>query len=100
MADVFLVVSRLIHSLPRIFTVSGTPRDIELIVASMRAIVVARKLDRPLRVDLLQVLQLLCQLQTGFISIKEFEKAVAATGVAVSEHEIVSSCSLYLHCVA
>ena len=39
-------------------------------------------------------------LQTGFISIKEFEKAVAATGVAVCKHEIVSSCSLYLHCVA
>ena len=89
MADV-LLVARLIHSLPSVFAVSGTPRDVDRIVASLRAVVVARKLDRPLRIHLLHALQFLCRLQTGTVSINQFEAAVAATDLAVCEHHIVS----------
>ena len=89
MADV-LLVARLIHSLPSVFAVCGTPRDVDRIVTSLRAVVVARKLDRPLRIHLLHALQFLCRLQTGTVSINDFEAAVAATDLAVCKHHIVS----------
>ena len=91
MADVTLV-AQLLHSLPSVFAVTGTPHDVERIVASLRAIVVARKLDRQLRVHILHALQLLCKLQTGTISIKQLAIAVASTDLAVCEHQIVSLC--------
>ena len=96
MADV-LLVARLLHSLPSVFAVSGTPRDVDKIVASLRAVVVARKLDRPLRIHLLHALQFLCKLQTGTVSICEFEAAVAATDLAVCEHHIVSVLHVHVH---
>lgn len=89
MADVTLV-AQLLHSLPSVFAVTGTPHDVERIVASLRAIVVARKLDRQLRVHILHALQLLCKLQTGTISIKQLAIAVASTDLAVCEDQIVS----------
>lgn len=89
MADVTLV-AQLLHSLPSVFAVAGTPHDVERIVSSLRAIVVARKLDRQLRVHILHALQLLCKLQTGTISIKQLAIAVASTDLAVCEHQIVS----------
>ena len=90
MADV-LAVARLLQSLPRVFAVYGTPRDVEQIVATLRAVVVARKLERSLRVHLLHAIQLLCKLQTGIISTKQLEHAVAATDLAVCAHHIVST---------
>ena len=93
MADV-LLVARFLHSFPKVFAVSGTPRDVERIVAFLRDVLVARELDRPLRIHLLRALQLLCKLQTGIISIKELEVAVFATDLAVCDHHIVSDIEL------
>ena len=90
MDEVVLLVARFVLSLPKVFAVSGTPRDVERIVASLREVIVARKLERPLRVHLLHSLQLLCKLQTGIISIRQLETAVAATDLAVCEHHLVS----------
>ena len=90
MDAVVLLVARFVHSLPKVFAVSGTPRDVERIVASLRDVVVARKLERPLRVHLLRALQLLCKLQTGIISLQQLETAVAATDLAICEHHLVS----------
>ncbi|CAI7991642.1 hypothetical protein GBAR_LOCUS791, partial [Geodia barretti] len=91
MDEVVLLVARFVLSLPKVFAVSGTPRDVERIVASLREVIVARKLERPLRVHLLHSLQLLCKLQTGIISIRQLETAVAATDLAVCEHHLLWS---------
>ena len=86
-----LLVARLLHSLPRVFSLSGTPRDVERVVSSLRDVVVARMLERSLRLHLLRALRLLCKFQTGIISIQQFEKAIIATDLAVCENQIVSS---------
>lgn len=95
MSEVFLV-AQFLHSLPKVFAVSGTPRDVERIVASLRDVIIARKLERSLRVHLLHALQLLCKLQTGIISIKQLENAVAATDLAVCEHHLVSTSRVFI----
>ena len=88
--DDVTLVARLLHSLPSVFAVSGTPNDVERIVASLRTVVVARKLERSLRVHLLHALQLLCKFQSGAVSIKQFEVAVVSTDLAVCEDQMVS----------
>ena len=81
-------MATLLTSLPRVFAVAGTPRDVERVVASLRGVIVARKLQRPLRVQLLRALQLLCKLQSGSCSIREFKAALAATDLIACEHQM------------
>ena len=81
-------MATLLTSLPRVFAVAGTPRDVERVVASLRGMIVARKLRRPLRVQLLRALQLLCKLQSGSCSIREFKVALAATDLIACEQQM------------
>ena len=90
-----LLVAQFIHSLPKVFAVTGTPRDVERIITCLKELVAARKLKRPLRIHLLRALLLLCKLQAGIISIQQLEVAVAATDLAVCTHHIVRGITLY-----
>ena len=80
------LVARFLHSLPTVFAVTGTPRDVQRVVASLRHVITARSLQRRLRLHLLHALQLLIQLECGTLTIAELERAIGAVDLAECEH--------------
>lgn len=71
------LVSRFLHSLPALLAVSRElDNDVERILSYLRTVIVARKLERSLRVHLLQTLKLLCNLQARIVSMKDFDSAI------------------------
>lgn len=88
------LVAKFLHSLPNVFAESGTPRDVDRVLASLRTVIAMRSLERRHRMHLLQAVRLLCKLQCGLLSIAELEKAIVATDLVVCEHDKVScACS-------
>lgn len=97
MADV--LVSRFLHSLPVLLVASEElDNDVERIVSSLRSVIVARKLERSLRIHLLHTLKLLCNLQAGLVSKKDFDSAIISMAEDVSpcdDHGLQSLDELY-----
>lgn len=94
-----VLVSRFLHSLPALLVASEELNsDVERIVSSLRSVIVARKLERSLRVHLLHTLQLLCKLQAGLVSKKDFDssvKSMAEDVIPCDDHRVQSLVELY-----